>query len=173
MILAVKLTFLNIQRVNSMKKTNKTLVLAMSTTLITGLTSAAMAGEVAEIQGNVFKMTELSSGYMQLAAADANTAAKPAAAKSKTTEGKCAGAKPISTPKAAEGKCGEGQCGGTMKAAATGSTAKPAAEPAKAASANAKPANANATGKATEGKCGEGKCGGEMKKAAEASAAKK
>lgn len=157
-----------------MKKANKTLVLAMGTTLITGLTSVAMASAAIDVNGNAFEMTELSSGYMQLAAADANTTAKPAAAP-KTAEGKCAGAKPIATPKAAEGKCGEGQCGGAMKAAATGTaTAKPAAPaPVKAPVTTVKPAATDAASKATEGKCGEGKCGGEMKKAAEASAAKK
>lgn len=147
-----------------MKKSNKTVVLAMGTTLIAGLTSVAMAESI-EIQGNSFKMTELSSGYMQLAAADADSTAKPAA-KAKAAEGKCAGAKPIAPPKATEGKCGEGKCSGTMKAAAKSGT-----EPAKA-TATTK-SGADSAKKASEGKCGEGKCGGEMKKAAQADATKK
>jgi uncharacterized low-complexity protein len=168
-----------------MKKSNKTLVLAMGTTLISGLASVANATEA---QGGVFQMTELSSGYMQLAAADTTAPAKPTDTKAKTPEGKCAGAQPIAAPKAAEGKCGEGQCGGAMKhEAATAAkpdastkpadatTTKPAADAAKPATATApaKPADAttakpatDATTKATEGKCGEGKCGGEMKKTA-------
>ena len=162
-----------------MKKINKTLILAMSTTLMTGLTSVAMAGEVTERQDNVFKMTELSSGYMQMAAADSNTAEKPAAAKSKAAEAKCAGNKPISTaPKAAEAACGEGKCGGTMKHEAAGAAkpakvtpnAKSAIQPAN--SAPAKPAT-DASGKSADGKCGQGKCGGAMKKAAEESSATK
>jgi uncharacterized low-complexity protein len=141
-----------------MKKINKSLVLAMGTTLIAGLTSTVNAETVAT-QGNAFEMTELSNGYMQLAAADTATTSTTAKAKAKTMEGKCAGAQPMSAPKAAEGKCGEGKCGGTMKAA----------EPAKATTSAGQPAS-SATTKATEGKCGEGKCGAAMKKAASGSA---
>jgi uncharacterized low-complexity protein len=146
-----------------MKKTSKTLALAMGTTLITGLTSVAVNAQSADSQGNTFQMTELSSGYMQLAAADAATAnVKP-----KSMEGKCAGAKPISAPKAAEGKCGEGKCGGTMKAA---ESAKTAPVPADSTKATAAPASVD---KSKEGKCGEGKCGSTMKKATDANPAKK
>lgn len=144
-----------------MKKMNKTLALAMGTTLISGLTSVAMATEV---QGSVFEMTELSSGYMQLAAADTaktDVAAKPTDAKTKAPEGKCAGDKPMAAHKSSEGKCGEGKCGGTMKAAEPAKTVTEAAKPA---ADSAKPAAA-ATTKASEGKCGEGKCGGTMKAA--------
>ena len=141
-----------------MKKTSKTLALAMGTTLITGFAAVAANAQTADAQGSTFQMTELSSGYMQLATADAATPAP------KTTEGKCAGAKPIAAPKAAEGKCGEGQCGGTMKAAEPAKA--PAAAAAKATTTAPVAAKAAPAAKATEGKCGEGKCGAPMKKAA-------
>lgn len=137
-----------------MKKMNKALAVAVGSTLISGLSSVAVAES--EVQ-NGFQMTELSSGYMQLAAADAATAGKDSNAKAKATEGKCAGAKPISAaPKATEGKCGEGKCGESMKMKAT--------EPAKTTATTTKPSS-DAASKATEGKCGEGKCGGTMKAA--------
>jgi uncharacterized low-complexity protein len=116
--------------VEKMKKMNKTLVLAMGTTLISGLASAA---NVAEVQEGVFQMTELSSGYMQLATAETTTA------KPKTMEGKCAGAKPMSAPKVTEAKCGEGKCGDAMLHKAATEGAKAPAE----------------TTKTAEGKCGD------------------
>lgn len=149
-----------------MKKTNKTLLLAMGTTLITGLTSIPASAETVDMQGSAFKMTELSSGYMQLAAADTATenATKSSSAKAKTMEGKCAGAKPMPAPKATEGKCGEGKCGDAMKKAAAESV-KSTTEPTKTISDGVKPATETSTKtKATEGKCGEGKCGDAMKK---------
>jgi uncharacterized low-complexity protein len=140
-----------------MKKNSKTLVLAMGTTLIAGLTSVAIG---AEAQGSVFEMAELSSGYMQLAAADVApaNAVKPSDTNAKAMEGKCAGAKPMTAPKTAEAKCGEGKCGEAMKKAAT-ETTKVTAEP-------AKTATSASTPKAVEAKCGEGKCGDAMKKTA-------
>lgn len=116
-----------------MKKSNQTLVLAIGSTLMTGLA-------VGSAQANPFAMTDLSNGYMQVAAAD--TGAK------KAPEAKCAGDKPMTAPKTTEAKCGEGKCGDGMK--------KPAADGKKA------PAP-----KAAEAKCGEGKCGDGMKKSPE------
>lgn len=147
-----------------MKKMNKTLVLAMGTTLISSLASVATASDV---QSNVFQLTELSSGYMQLAAADATTPAKPSDTKAKIPEAKCAGAKPISAPKVADGKCGEGKCGGAMKAAipATKTTATVPATTAVTDSAKTTP---DASTKASEAQCGSN-----MKKTTEADAVKK
>jgi len=117
-----------------MKKSNKTLALAIGSTLMAGLT-------IGTAQANPFAMTDLSSGYMQLATADAVVKKAP--------EAKCAGDKPMTPPKTAEAKCGEGKCGDGMK--------KPADE--------GKKAHAP---KAAEAKCGEGKCGDGMKKSPEA-----
>lgn len=116
-----------------MKKSNKTLVLAIGSTLMTGLA-------VGSAHANPFAMTDLSSGYMQLATADA--------AVKKAPEAKCAGDKPMTSPKTKEAKCGEGKCGDGMKKTADG---KKADAP-----------------KAAEAKCGEGKCGDGMKKSPEA-----
>jgi uncharacterized low-complexity protein len=117
-----------------MKKSNKTLALAIGSTLIAGLSAGSA-------QANPFAMTDLSTGYMQVAVADTGTKKAP--------EAKCAGDKPMAAPKTAEAKCGEGKCGDGMK--------KPADEGKKA-----------HTPKAAEAKCGEGKCGDGMKKSPEA-----
>lgn len=109
-----------------MKKINKTpFAAAMGTAVLSTLAVTAVHAEA-----NPFAMTDMNSGYMQLAEADA---AKPgmkegscgegkcggAMMKSapKTVEGACAGNKPAAKPanKAAEGKCGEGMCGGMME----------------------------------------------------------
>jgi len=63
---------------------------------------AALAGSlamgVANAAENPFGLSELGSGYMQLASSH----------EGKCGEGKCGGEKATST----EGKCGEGKCGG-------------------------------------------------------------
>ncbi|MEY3758688.1 MAG: hypothetical protein RIR39_179 [Pseudomonadota bacterium] len=119
-----------------MKKINKTpLTIAMGAAFI-----STFAATAAYAEANPFGMTELSTGYMQVAEADtANKAAEMSCgasmggmAKPKTPEGACAGAKNNSaaTPpatKATEGSCGdmmkdgkmkpgmEASCGGMMK----------------------------------------------------------
>jgi hypothetical protein len=93
-----------------MKKMTKTpLAVAMGAALISSVTATA-----ANAEANPFDMTELSSGYMQLAEMKCGEAMgmpgmKPA-------EGNCAGAKTptADSGKKAEGKCGT-QCGEGMK----------------------------------------------------------
>ena len=67
---------------------------------------AALAGSLAmgtaTAADNPFGLSELGSGYMQLASSH----------EGKCGEGKCGGEKATST----EGKCGEGKCGGDKKA---------------------------------------------------------
>jgi uncharacterized low-complexity protein len=104
-----------------MKKMNKSpLAAAMGAAIIT--TAAATA----HAEANPFGMTELNSGYMQLAAGemacganmggmDKSTMQPP---QNKTAEGACAGQTSTTAPapaKAAEGKCGEGKCGAMME----------------------------------------------------------
>ena len=118
------------------------LAVAVGTTLFSGLTvSAAQAEGVAGVEGNPFAMTELSSGYMFVAQADKEKKGTmkmkdgacgagmcganmmPKDALEKTSEGKCAGNKPMPNAKKTEmkdmkgmeGKCGEGKCGSNMK----------------------------------------------------------
>lgn len=106
-----------------MKKINKTpLAVAMGAAFI-----STFAATAAYAEANPFGMTELSTGYMQVAEAD--TAKKAAEmscgasmggmAKPKTPEGACAGAKnhPAATPatKATEGSCGDMMKDGKMK----------------------------------------------------------
>ncbi len=107
-----------------MKKINKTpLAVAMGAAFI-----STFAATAAYAEANPFGMTELSTGYMQVAEADtANKAAEMACgaamggmAKPKTPEGACAGAKnhPAATPpatKATEGSCGDMMKDGKMK----------------------------------------------------------
>ena len=107
----------------------KPVIIAMGAALTGGLLAAGGVNAAA----NPFGLSELGSGYMQVAEAKCGAQPMP-----KAEEGKCGGAKPAAMP--AEGKCGgqpapkaeEGKCGG-----------KPDAKPA-------------------EGKCGEAKCGANM-----------
>jgi len=112
-------------------------VAAVGTSLFSGLTvGTAHAEGVANAEVNPFAMTELSSGYMQVAQADekkgtmkmkegacgegkCGASMMPKGALEKTSEGKCAGNKPMPKAKKAdmkgmEGKCGEGKCGSNM-----------------------------------------------------------
>ncbi|MFI3178121.1 MAG: hypothetical protein QX188_00990 [Methylococcaceae bacterium] len=100
-----------------MNKINKTpLAAALSAALI-----STFAVTAANAEANPFGMTELSTGYMQVAEASemACGAAMGGMAKSKTPEGACAGAKnhggsPAAT-KATEGSCGDMMKDGKMK----------------------------------------------------------
>ncbi len=78
------------------KKSTKPSSIALGTALVTTLAAGQLSAN--EIT-NPFSLTELSSGYMQLA--DATNADKT------TQEGKCGSKKT-----GQEGKCGEGKCGG-------------------------------------------------------------
>ncbi|WP_428355464.1 hypothetical protein [Methyloprofundus sp.] len=111
------------------------LVIAVGTALFSGLAATSVQAEGIENNGNnPFAMTQLSSGYMQVAEADKDKAAEkmkegkcgegacgagmmPKADLEKTSEGKCAGKKDMPKAKKAdmEGKCGEGKCGDKMK----------------------------------------------------------
>jgi len=105
-----------------MKKLHKTpLAAAMGAAV---MSSFSMSGVNAE--ANPFGMTELSSGYMQVAEAGktgemaCGASMKMDMPMGKTAEGACAGAKPSEAKPAApakstEGKCGEGQCGAMME----------------------------------------------------------
>jgi len=142
-----------------MKKFNKTpLVTAMGTMVISGFAANANA------ESNPFSMTELSNGYMQVAADTGN----------KVNEGGCGAngkaAAGTSTVKKAEGSCGEGKCGammnnGKMKAGMESSCG--AMMKGKEGSCGAMDANKGAANKkSTEMSCGammkghEGSCGG-------------
>ena len=95
-----------------MKKMNKTpLAAAMGAALI-----SSFASMPAQAEANPFAMTELASGYMQLA--EMKCGASMGMAQPKTPEGACAGAKTTKTAETAkkvEGACGEGTCGAMMK----------------------------------------------------------
>ena len=113
-------------------------VAAVGTSLFSGLTIGTVQAEgAANAEVNPFSMTELSSGYMLVAKADKEKGAMkmkdgacgegkcgasmmPEGALEKTSEGKCAGNKPMpkakkTDMKGMEGKCGEGKCGSSMK----------------------------------------------------------
>lgn len=110
-----------------MKQTkHASFILTLGTTLISGLTATSVYAETT----NPFVMTELSDGYMQLAAADTKKEDKDSGKmkagscgegkcggemmkgnEEKTVEGNCAGNKPMPKAKGNEGKCGEGKCG--------------------------------------------------------------
>lgn len=99
-----------------MKKKIKTpLATAMGAAVI-----STIAATAAQAEANLFGMTELAGGYMQLAENDkagemACGASMGMPAQNKTPEGACAGSVKKSADKAAEAKCGENQCGAMMK----------------------------------------------------------
>ncbi len=99
-----------------MKKINKTpLAAAMGAAFLSTFAATAVNAEA-----NPFGMTEMSAGYMQVAAADkaaemACGAAMGGMEKPKAAEGACAGNKKTEAPKATEGKCGESKCGAMMQ----------------------------------------------------------
>lgn len=114
------------------------LAIAVGTTLVSGLTATGVMAEgAAGVANSPFAMTELTDGYMQVAQADkvkgamkmkdgacgegkCGASMMPKGALEKTSEGKCAGNKPMPSAKkgskamAMEGKCGEGKCGSSM-----------------------------------------------------------
>ncbi len=111
------------------------LAVVVGTTLFSGLAINAVQAESIISEGSSpFVMTELSNGYMQLAQVDkaskgsakmkdaacgegkCGASMMPEGALEKTSEGKCAGNKPMpkakkDDTKGMEGKCGEGKCG--------------------------------------------------------------
>jgi uncharacterized low-complexity protein len=96
-----------------MKKINKTpFAAAMSVAVI-----STFAASSANAEANPFGMTELSQGYMQLAAADKAAEMKCGAGmnmdKPKTPEGACAGKKAETPP--ADTKAAQAACGAEMK----------------------------------------------------------
>jgi uncharacterized low-complexity protein len=95
-----------------MKKLNKTpLAVAMGAALISGFAPIA-----ANAEANPFAMTEMSSGYMQLAEAAGEMkcgANMGGMVKPKAAEGACAGSKTTAATEAA--KKVEGSCGNMMK----------------------------------------------------------
>ncbi|MGZ5600733.1 MAG: hypothetical protein ACXWFX_09075 [Methylobacter sp.] len=100
-----------------MKKINKTpLATAMGAAFLSTVAATAVNAEA-----NPFGMTELATGYMQVAEADkaaemACGAAMGGMNKPKAAEGACAGnKKPDEAKKATEGKCGESMCGAMMQ----------------------------------------------------------
>ncbi|NOQ36238.1 MAG: low-complexity protein [Methylococcaceae bacterium] len=97
-------------------KNNKTpLSIALGTTLLTGLAATGVQAETTiQVETSPFAMTELNSGYMQLAEADTDTGTSKKA-EGKCGEGKCGEGKK-ETPKSEEGKCGEAKCGADKKA---------------------------------------------------------
>jgi uncharacterized low-complexity protein len=120
-----------------MKLSNKTpIALAVGSTLVSGLTSTAIqADTLSGLDANPFIINELSAGYMQTAEAGTEGGSEESTkmkngscgegkcggamaqgSEEKTTEGACAGNKPMpkSTEKNKEAKCGEGKCGGSM-----------------------------------------------------------
>jgi uncharacterized low-complexity protein len=136
-----------------MKKINKTpLAAAMGAVLI-----STFAATAANAEANPFGMTELSTGYMQVAEADAAKktpemacgAAMGGMDKPKTPEGACAGSKkPAAAGAAATKKATEGSCGDMMK----DGKMKPGME-----------ASCGAMMKGKEGACGEMMKGDSMK----------
>ena len=84
-------------------KTKTPLALAIGTAFVASLAASSIAN-AAPNSSNPFAMSELNSGYMQVADSHMK--------EGKCGEGKCGGDK---QKKDMEGKCGEGKCGGAKK----------------------------------------------------------
>jgi uncharacterized low-complexity protein len=85
---------------------------ALLATLGTVMVSGAMVSTNAQAEANPFGMTELSSGYMQVAEGKCGEGKCGEGMKKSKGEGKCGeGMKKAK----GEGKCGEGKCGEGMK----------------------------------------------------------
>lgn len=93
-----------------MKKITTPFAVAMGAALISSVGATAVNAET-----NPFGATELSSGYMQLAAAEMACGASMKMDAPKTAEGACAGMKSASGAKSPEGKCGDMMDGDKMK----------------------------------------------------------
>ena len=121
----------------------------LALTLGAAVAATLSAGSIANAETNPFGMSELPSGYMQLA------------------EGGTCGGK--MDKKAEDAKCGDGKCGGDMKKgidskAADGKCSGDMKEMEKDGScAGEIMETKKSDGKCGEGKCGEGQCGGEGK----------
>jgi len=92
------------------ENTRKPLALAIGTAFVATLAASTVANAAAT-GGNPFTMTEMSSGYTQLAEMKDG----------KCGEGKCGGSgakgmtkEQMKAKGAKDGKCGEGKCGGSM-----------------------------------------------------------
>jgi uncharacterized low-complexity protein len=111
-----------------MKKINKTpFAIAVGGTIVSSMTSTVIQAETQSgIETNPFEISELSTGYMQIAKSDSEKSgskkmkdgscgegkcgASMKGSEEKTAEGKCAGDKPMpSAKKGMKGK--EGKCG--------------------------------------------------------------
>lgn len=109
---------------------NAPYALALGATFVSGLTiNSVMTSSAYAEDNNPFVLTELASGYMQLAESDTGEGKMKDGAcgegkcgssmmgggEEKNVEGQCAGNKPMpaeySDEKGKEGKCGEGKCG--------------------------------------------------------------
>jgi len=108
-------------------KTKTPLALAIGTAFVASLAASSIAN-AAPNSSNPFAMSELNSGYMQVADSHMK--------EGKCGEGKCGGAKKESS----EGKCGEGKCGGAKKESSEGKCGGAKKE--------------STEGKCGEGKCG-------------------
>ncbi len=93
-----------------MKKITTPFAAAMGAALISSFTATTVNAEA-----NPFGATELSSGYMQVAAAEMACGAGMNMEKPKTAEGACAGKKSAAGAKTPEGKCGDMMDGDKMK----------------------------------------------------------
>jgi uncharacterized low-complexity protein len=127
----------------SNSKSIKPLAAAIGAAFVTSIAGA----QIANAQANPFGVTELSSGYMQMAGNEGKCGGEKKVEK----EAKCGGEKKA----AAEAKCGAGK-GDEMKAE-EGKTTEEKMEEGKCGGAGA-PAKAM-----KEGKCGEAKCGANKK----------
>ena len=91
-----------------MKKMTTPFAAAMGAALLSSLSATTT-------NADTFGATELSSGYMQIAAAEMACGASMKMEAPKTAEGACAGMKSASGAKSPEGKCGDMMDGDKMK----------------------------------------------------------
>ncbi len=91
-------------------KTKTPLALAIGTAFAASLAASNIAN-AAPNSSNPFAMSDLNSGYMQVAEGKCGEG-KCGGAKKESKEGKCGEGKCGGSKSSKEGKCGEGKCGG-------------------------------------------------------------
>ena len=92
-------------------KTKTPLALAIGTAFAASLAASNIANAAPNTSSNPFAMSDLNSGYMQVASSHEGKCGEGKCGGKKSSEGKCGEGKCGGSKGEKEGKCGEGKCG--------------------------------------------------------------
>ena len=94
-------------------KTKTPLALAIGTAFAASLAASNIANAAPNTNSNPFAMSDLNSGYMEVASSHEGKCGEGKCGGKKSSEGKCGEGKCGGSKSSSEGKCGEGKCGGS------------------------------------------------------------